>query len=332
MKERHSIKIWAVIIMVFMAMVINGQAIGAGKQECWNLVYVKAEWKKINPAGKYIKVSPNGIRFNISTDGSWQWVEYDDPRFSGGRRSIYAGWSPPPDQYCYGSEMGITHKLTNKAINKKNTNVVASLSWGPDTIYGKGRKRITVRGSEAGKSTERKAIMHSGRSKTVPVWYAQVSCGNIIGQINYYYSPMGSKGQAVQKKQGSVTQQNNSSGATTAFANLNADNEAFIRSLYHSILDRQPDEGGVRNWKQHLDRGKSRAWVITHFFKSSEYVNRHKNNTEYVIDLYQGVLGRQPDPGGLSNWVNHLNSGKSREFVLNGFLNSQEYRSRTSQR
>ena len=116
----------------------------------------------------------------------------------------------------------------------------------------------------------------------------------------------------------------------TPEARLNANNDTFVRSLYYSILDRRHDEAGVRYWKQSLDRGKSRAWIITQFFNSPEYLSKHKNNTEYVRDLYQGVLGRQPDPGELSHWVNRLNSGNSRQFVLNGFINSKEYRSRTS--
>lgn len=329
MRVIHLNKIWSIVSVVFIAMAINRQAIAAENQECWNLVYVKAEWKKKNSAGNYIKVPPDGIRFHVSTDKSWQWVEYDEPKHPWGHLFVNFGWSPPPDQYCLGSEMGITHKLANKAINTKNKNVVAGLSWGPDNIYGKGRKRITVRGSEAGESAKSIVKMHSGRSETIPVWYAQVSCGSMIGQINYYYAPMDSKGQGIQKQQGSTSQQGNVSGVRTDVANLNAGNEAFVRSLYYSILDRPPDEDGARNWTEWLNQGKSRAWVVTQFFTSSEYVSRHKNNTEYVRDLYQGVLGRQPDPGGLAHWVNRLNSGDSRQSVLNGFLHSQEYRSRT---
>lgn len=263
---------------------------------------------------------------------SWQWVEFDEPDYYGNRLTVNLSWSPPPAHYCVGSKMGIIFKLTNKTRNDKNSNVVAELSWGPSNTKGKGRKRVTIKGNESGKTVESTAIMSTGpisaNSNEANVWYATVSAGKMIGKINYYYAPVESKGQMAQKKQHSTPQQKKSTEGATAVANLNAHNEAFVRSLYYAILDRRPDEGGVRNWTQWLDKGKSRAWVITEFFNSSEYRSRQKNNTEYVRDLYQGVLGRQPDSGGLSNWVNHLNSGKSRQFVLNGFLNSQEYRSK----
>ncbi len=110
-------------------------------------------------------------------------------------------------------------------------------------------------------------------------------------------------------------------------AYINSNNDAFVRSLYRSILDRNPDEGGVRTWMNWLESGKSRSWVITQFFQSKEYLNLNKSNVNYVRDLYQGVLGRQPDSGGLNHWVNYLKQGRSRSTVLNDFLNSREYRS-----
>ena len=41
--------------------------------------------------------------------------------------------------------------------------------------------------------------------------------------------------------------------------------------------------------------------------------------------LYNNVLDRQPDAQGLANWVNTLNAGASRESVVNGFSESQEF-------
>jgi Domain of unknown function (DUF4214) len=330
MKIIYRIKIFVFLGIVLMVVGINENAAASKNRDCWNLVAVKTEWKKLNSQGQYMDASPKGIKYHISTDGSWQWVEYNDPRNPRNRIFARAGWSSPPKQFCYPSEIGISLKLDNKAINNKNKNTAAILTWGPDNIYGNGRRQIRIGGHEAGASKSNKVRMHNGQmSLDKPAtWNAIVEIGGMSGKIKYHYLPMTGKVQPSQS--GQKTMQSSSQTGHTRVALLNGSDDAFIRSLYYAILDRQPDEGGVKTWKRWLDRGKSREWVITQFFRSPEYLNRHKSNTEYVRDLYQGVLGRQPDPGGLSHWVNRLNSGNTRQFVLNGFLNSKEYRSRTS--
>ena len=99
----------------------------------------------------------------------------------------------------------------------------------------------------------------------------------------------------------------------------------FVTSLYRTILDREPDAGGLQNWVEWLRKGRSREWVITQFFSSREYQSRRKNDREFVRDLYQAVLGREPDAGGWNNWVNSLQRGMSRQDCLNRFFQSAEY-------
>ena len=49
------------------------------------------------------------------------------------------------------------------------------------------------------------------------------------------------------------------------------------------------------------------------------------DNTAFVTLLYNNVLGRAPDPAGLSGWVGLLQGGMSRGQVLLGFSDSVEY-------
>ena len=330
MKIMHRIKFFVFLTVVLMAVGITENAVASKNKDCWNLVAVKAEWKKLNSDGHYVAASPNGIKFHFSTDGSWQWVEYDDPRNPRNRIFARAGWSSPPKQFCYPSEIGISLKLDNKAINNKNKNTAAILTWGPDNIYGNGRRQIRIGGHEAGASKSNKVRMHNGQmSLDKPAtWNARVEIGGMSGKINYHYLPMTGKIQSSQS--GRKTLAGSSQKGHKRVALLNGSDDAFVRSLYYAILDRQPDEGGVKTWKHWLSKGHSREWVINQFFRSQEYLSRNKNNTEYVRDLYQGVLGRQPDSGGLAHWVNRLNRGSSRQSVLNGFLNSREYRTNKS--
>jgi Domain of unknown function (DUF4214)/RTX calcium-binding nonapeptide repeat (4 copies) len=49
-----------------------------------------------------------------------------------------------------------------------------------------------------------------------------------------------------------------------------------------------------------------------------------------VTLLYNNVLDRAPDSGGLAGWVASLNGGNSRENVVNGFSESAEYQGNTA--
>lgn len=51
---------------------------------------------------------------------------------------------------------------------------------------------------------------------------------------------------------------------------------------------------------------------------------------EYVTSLYQELLGRTPDEGGLSAWVQAMAGGMTEAQVRQGFLDSAEYKARMS--
>jgi hypothetical protein len=44
--------------------------------------------------------------------------------------------------------------------------------------------------------------------------------------------------------------------------------------------------------------------------------------------MYAGMLQRAPDQGGFDFWVSYKNQGNSGLALINGFMNSQEYRNR----
>jgi len=100
-----------------------------------------------------------------------------------------------------------------------------------------------------------------------------------------------------------------------------------IYRLYLATLDRAPDEGGFANWATALANGTSLAGITTGFVNSIEFQARYGalNNTQFVTLLYNNVLDRAPDSGGLANWVGALVGGATRESVVNGFSESQEF-------
>jgi hypothetical protein len=73
-------------------------------------------------------------------------------------------------------------------------------------------------------------------------------------------------------------------------------------------------------------RGNSLQSAADAFVASPEFQLTYGslNDTQYVALLYENVLGREPDPAGLSNWTGQLGSGATRGQVLIGFSESQE--------
>jgi Ca2+-binding RTX toxin-like protein len=66
--------------------------------------------------------------------------------------------------------------------------------------------------------------------------------------------------------------------------------------------------------------------VIAGFLNSPEFASKGLSNEQFVTQLYQGILDRNPDSGGLNGWVSALNTGQlSKIDVTNGFLNSPEF-------
>jgi hypothetical protein len=69
--------------------------------------------------------------------------------------------------------------------------------------------------------------------------------------------------------------------------------------------------------------------VIAFFVSSDEYYNKAGNtNALWVTRLYTELLGRNVDAAGLQQWTSLLASGKTRQYVVNGFLTSNEYAQR----
>ena len=101
----------------------------------------------------------------------------------------------------------------------------------------------------------------------------------------------------------------------------------FVTYLYRNILSREPEMQGLTNWVQQLvSKKKTAAEVALGFTCSDEFKNKNTSNEEYVKLLYSTILGRSADAAGLANWVKLLENGLSRNYVLNGFTQSTEFK------
>jgi len=98
-----------------------------------------------------------------------------------------------------------------------------------------------------------------------------------------------------------------------------------IDPVYQKYLGRAPDAGGVAYWTTQMQQGLTDQQIEAGFIASTEfYAHAGGTNAAWVNAMYQGVLGRPADSGGLSYWTAQLSAGASRPSVATGFAASQE--------
>ena len=99
--------------------------------------------------------------------------------------------------------------------------------------------------------------------------------------------------------------------------------------LYGGAFDRTPDETGFRFWASTLDKKVSLRDVATEFIKSTEFIGRYGatlSNSAFVDALYQNVLDRRGDSGGVAHWNRMLdNKQQDRADVLVQFTQLPEF-------
>ena len=93
------------------------------------------------------------------------------------------------------------------------------------------------------------------------------------------------------------------------------------------MLDRAPDPQGLASWRAALAGGMSRGELIVAFSESAEFRVRSREEV-YVTQVYAGMLRRTADPQGYASWRAVLEAGGSGISLIQGFLDSPEYRRR----
>jgi hypothetical protein len=103
-----------------------------------------------------------------------------------------------------------------------------------------------------------------------------------------------------------------------------------VQALYTKYLHRSTDgttsSGGEGFWVDFIAHGATFEQLGESLIGSDEYYyNRGGGSpTSYVNTLYQDLLGRSPEPDGLSYWVGRLNAGAPRFLVSASILVSTE--------
>ena len=106
------------------------------------------------------------------------------------------------------------------------------------------------------------------------------------------------------------------------------DYEKAIRRAYQDVLERNPDEAGLRYYRSMMiERGWSEQQVRDHLRRSDEY--RGPYMTKRLNRVYREILGRDVDPRGFDHYRNKIiEHGWSDDDIRRDLRNSAEYRNR----
>jgi len=103
----------------------------------------------------------------------------------------------------------------------------------------------------------------------------------------------------------------------------------LTRAIYHQILERDADDGGLISWGSSLARGeKSVRDVVRDIGLSEEYRQKFVWDVtprETVELLYKHILVRAPESSEAINYWSGVFSDRGYSTVLKGFVDSDEY-------
>lgn len=101
----------------------------------------------------------------------------------------------------------------------------------------------------------------------------------------------------------------------------------IIAQYYQDYLLRTPDASGLAYWRDKVwKRDGGPENVVAGMISSAEfYQSAGGTNVGWTTALYQRLLGRTPDEGGLNYWVSNLDQHKmTQQQVVLGFVRSNE--------
>ncbi|NVJ64756.1 MAG: DUF4214 domain-containing protein [Flavobacteriaceae bacterium] len=100
-----------------------------------------------------------------------------------------------------------------------------------------------------------------------------------------------------------------------------------VYRLFEAVLGRPPAQEGFAAWVDNLAGGTTLREAVTLFMEGPEFQLRYGETTdaEFIVLLFQNVLGRDPAASGLEAWTGLLEGGMSREEVVTSFMNTAEF-------
>jgi uncharacterized repeat protein (TIGR03803 family) len=135
-----------------------------------------------------------------------------------------------------------------------------------------------------------------------------------VGGLNYWLQTLSTGGASLQERQQIVAQ---------GFWNSYENRAREVNDYYETYLGRKADAQGLGFWITQLQSGKDETVVVAYFLLQQEAAKLPNN--AWLTNLYQGTLGRSPDPAGFTYWLGQLNDQEmSRGQIENSFVMGPE--------
>ena len=107
-----------------------------------------------------------------------------------------------------------------------------------------------------------------------------------------------------------------------------SDHRASLIRLYDTIFDRAPDAGGLEYWTGVMGQGHTLPAIAGGFMQAPEFAATYgqPTNRAFVESLYENILDRPGEEGGVAFWTGALDEGRGlREHVVVAFSDSPEH-------
>ena len=107
------------------------------------------------------------------------------------------------------------------------------------------------------------------------------------------------------------------------------DAAGFVALCYQGLLGRAVDATGMEEWTEDLESGQAGgAQVIIGILGSGEYLGKRYPYEVTIRQLYQLMLGREPDEAGLKNWLAVLESGRPMSVMVLGIAKTDVFKNK----
>jgi len=100
----------------------------------------------------------------------------------------------------------------------------------------------------------------------------------------------------------------------------------FVTRLYTVILEREPDQDGLKSWVSQLTAGtKTGVDVTKGFILSDEFLEKGLTDRQFIQTLYRAFFDREADADGMATWLGYLGMGYVKEYIFGRFAGSDEF-------
>ncbi len=90
----------------------------------------------------------------------------------------------------------------------------------------------------------------------------------------------------------------------------------YVRHLYETVIDRQPDSDEAAFWTERIDSGKCPpAEMIQMFTDGYEYAKRETSDEQFVNTVFKAACGREPSGEEREKYTSMISGGFSRSYV-----------------